>query len=436
MKYTGPQTNQARENFPFPYRTTDLDFIYALAEVKKAAALAHKDTKELDSDLADAIVQSCDEIIEKKHDTEFPLSALQGGAGTSIHMNVNEVVAARGQEILKEQGTDKQIHPNDHVNMSQSTNDANPSALRILCIRLSDTLLNQLDLLEQAFRDKAAEYPDVPKLARTHIQDAVPTTVAEEMHAYAAIINKNNQRLEQAKEHLFDLNLGGTAVGNSINASDAYRQKVYEHLKKITRIPVREAENLMAGTSSAGDFCFLSGAVFTACTDISKIAKDIRVLSSGPRGGIGEFTLEPLQPGSSIMPGKINPVLPEAVNQLFYMASGYNITIHQATHGANLELNVMFPIIADSLITLLKVTTSVIQTFREKCIEPLKVNKQRCRENLEQSTAYATLLTPVLGYDTVSSVVKTAVAEQKSIREVILEKEIMTEGEFEKAIRV
>jgi aspartate ammonia-lyase len=255
------------------------------------------------------------------------------------------------------------------------------------------------------------------------------------MESYAAITHRDAERISTVKEFLLQCNLGGTAIGNGINASSAYRQNVYTQLAQVTNLPLRPADNLMAGTSSATDFCHLSSVVYAACTDISKIAKDIRVLSSGPRGGIGEFSLKALQPGSSIMPGKVNPVVPEAVNQLYYLATGLNVTIHQATHGANLELNVMFPIIADAVITMLRMSQSVFASFTTSCVKPLEINEERCKENLERSTAYATLLTPVLGYDVVSKAVKKALDNDTSIRHVLVEQGTMTAEEFEEAVR-
>jgi aspartate ammonia-lyase len=435
MKYYGPQTTQALANFPFPYHKVDTGLVHAIAEVKKAVYQTLQKTDELEFDIAEALLQACDEILDGRHDTQFPLCALQGGAGTSLHMNVNEVLAARAQEILTEQNNQKSVHPNDHANLGQSTNDVNPTALRILCIRLTEELIETVRNLEQTFTEKAQQYAHVPKLGRTHIQDAVPTTVGEEMNAYAAIMKRNAERISAAKQFLYSCNLGGTAIGNGINASSAYRQNVYSHLAQVTHLPLQQGENLMAGTSSATDFCQLSSVVYAACTDVSKIAKDIRVLASGPRGGIGEFSLKSLQPGSSIMPGKVNPVLPEAVNQLYYMATGLNVTIHQAAHGANLELNVMFPIIADAVITMLRMSQSVFASFTTSCVKPLEINEERCKENLERSTAYATLLTPVLGYDVVSRAVKRALQDDTSIRQVLFEQGTMTEEEFEEAVR-
>lgn len=423
--YYGPQTQQALENFPFPLPTVSIEFIHALAEIKKAAAIAHMNIGALDNDIALAITETCDEIAKGTHDAQFVTAAVQGGAGTSINMNVNEVVAARASEI-----SGKHVHPNDHVNMSQSTNDVNPSALRITSIRLTLKLLAQVDHLIETFQAQSEKYKHTKKLARTHLQDAIPTTVGEEFASYTAILTRDKKRIEAAMGFLYDLNLGGTAIGNKLNASESYIEHVYTHLEEITGITVRQGENFMSLTSATTDFCQLSSVVTMLALDISKIATDLRILSSGPNGGIGEVSLQPLQPGSSIMPGKVNPVAAESMNQIFYYISGKNLTVHHASEAAQLELAIMFPVIADSIISSLKLLTSGIQVFADKCIATIHINEKRCLELLEKSTAYATLLTPILGYDTVSNAVKEAIKTHKSIRTIMVEKKLLTDEEF------
>lgn len=434
--YYGPQTLMALDNFPFPHRQVYAELIYAIAEVKKATAIGNMKAGDLDETIAEAIGQAADEVIAGKHDDQFPTVGLQGGAGTSIHMNVNEVLAARAEELLHQKKITRSVHPNDHVNMSQSTNDVNPSALRIACIRLSESLISELKALQKTFEEKAKEFAHVQKLARTHIQDAVPTTLGAECSSYAAMIERDITRIEHAKELLFELNLGGTAVGNAINASKAYRKESYKALCQITGMELKEAKNLMSFTSSGADICALSGAVTIACMTLSKIAIDLRFMASGPMGGIGEIRLEQLQPGSSIMPGKVNPVMPEAISQLYYFVNGKNMTIHQAAEASHLELAVMFPILADGIITVLKMSASVIGVFRKKCVATMEADEERCKEHLEKSTAYATLLSPLLGYDTTSAVVKEAVKRKTSIRAVVLEKGLMSEEDFNRAITV
>lgn len=430
-KFYGRQTEQAINNFPFPGQKASLELIYSITEIKKAAALAHKAVQELPENIADAIVLACNEILAGKYDDQFPLPSLQGGAGTSINMNVNEVIASLAAEKVNKRIN---IHPNDHVNKSQSTNDVNPSALKITCIKLTQILLKNLDSLIQSFEEKAKEFKTIPKLGRTHIQDALPTTLGAEFLSYASALKRNKKRLEEAVGYLYELNLGGTAIGNSINASDVYITEVYRQLKKQTGLPVKKAENLMSQTSSSGDFCHLSGVITILFTDICKIATDLRFLSSGPRGGIGEIRLKALQAGSSIMPGKINPVIPEAMNQIAYDIVGKNITILQAAQNANLELAIMFPILAHSLISLLKLASSGVFVFGLLCVSTISANQKKCKEYLEHSTAYATLLTPKLGYDVISSAVKEAIMRNVSLRTIIIEKQLLSEEEFDRLI--
>jgi aspartate ammonia-lyase len=418
----GKQTEAATENFPFDYPTVHLEFVYAIAMIKKAAAIANMKAEKISPEKSRKIVTACDEILSGKYNDQFVVKGFHGGAGTSVNMNVNEVIAALS-------GT----HPNDDVNAGQSTNDVNPSALKIASIKLTKKLLENLDYLIKTIENRAEEFKDVKKLGRTHMQDAVPTTLGAELKSYAATLKRDGQRIGAALNYLYQFNLGGTAIGNSINASKVYIESIYPELRKITGLEkLRALKNLMSGTSSDSDFCFLSSAINILCLDISKMATDLRFLSSGPNGGIGEIAFAELQPGSSIMPGKVNPIICETMNQIYYQVNGRNTTIHQAAEGAHLELGVMLPSIVDPLITILKIVTTGLKLFADRGIKKIIVNRERCLKLLERSTAYATLLTPHLGYDTVSAVVKEAVASKKSIREIILEKRLLTDEEFEK----
>ena len=422
--FYGPQTKASLENFPFDYHRTLREFIYAMVMIKKAAATANYKAGKLDKNQSEKIVTACDEILKGKYDDQFVVSAHHGGAGTSPHMNVNEVI-----------GNLSGTHPNDHVNASQSTNDVNPSALKIASIKLTEKLLDSLLYLIKVMDEKSKEYRDVRKLGRTHIQDAVPTTLGAELASYRDILIRDHKRIGDSLEYFYELNLGGTAVGNSINAPEVYIKNVYLELQKVTGIKnLKPLENLMSGTSSDTDFCFLSSAVNILCLDISKIALDLRFMNSGPRGGIGEISFKELQPGSSIMPGKVNPIVAETMNQTYYLVSGKNLSIHQAAEGAQLELGVMLPIIADSLITILKTVETALRLFADRGIKNIVVNRERCLEHLEKSTAYSTLLTPILGYDTVSKVVKESVATGRTMRKIILEKELLSEAELEKLL--
>ncbi len=434
-KYYGSQTEKALNNFPFSFRQTPRNFIYAIAEIKKAAALAHSEVGELDSTRAKAIARACEELLDGKFDDQFLLPAFQGGAGTSNHMNVNEVVGNRATEIIKEGGKEMRVHGNDHVNMSHSTNDVMPSALKIVAVRLAGSVLASLDGMIAAFEKKSKEFAHIYKLGRTHMQDAVPTTLGAEMASYAEALRRGRKRLAGAREQLLELNLGGSAIGNAINASPKYRTKLYQQLQKVTKLKVYQAKNMMSQTGSNTDFVFLSETLTGIGVDLSKIAGDFRILSSGPKGGFAELILPELQPGSSIMPGKVNPVMPEALSQLYYLLSGNNLTIEHAAHGAQLELGVMMPIITDRLIESLTLAHEMIGQFTEKCIKGLKANETQIKAHLENSTAYSTLVSPVIGYDAAAQAVKDALAQGKTFREVVLEKKLLSEKQFDKIVR-
>ncbi len=419
-KYFGKQTEKALDNFPYPLPLVHIELIYALAQIKKSAAKANTRSGILSSSTAQSIVKASEDIIKGKYGDQFVTTSLQGGAGTSINMNVNEVIATLAR-----------AHPNDHVNCSQSTNDVNPSALKIACLILLPILFKNIEQLVKSFQSKAKQYNSIKKLSRTHLQDAIPTSISEEFLSYAAIIERDGFRIKESQQYLYELNLGGTAIGNSINASKKYIKYVYEELRKDTKLSLRPAENLMSQTSSSSDFCHLSSLLTILALDMSKIATDLRILSSGPAGGIGEVRLQSLQDGSSIMPGKVNPVIPESMNQVYYFISGKNLSLHQAAEASSLELAIMFPVVADSLLSSLKLLISAVKVFDEKCIRTLAVDKKRCQQLLEQSTAYATLLTPKLGYDKVSELVKEANASQKTLRETVLKNKVLNEKEFD-----
>ena len=431
-KYYGPQTEKALKNFPFDVYKVHKEFIFALVQIKKAAAIANFEAGNFSRNIKNAIVKACDDILAGGWKDQFPLRALQGGAGTSTNMNVNEVVAARATEIL---GNKIVVHPNDHVNRSQSTNDANPSAIKVASFTLTQSLQKTLANLVAALEQKSREFAKVTKLARTHLQDAIPTTLGAEFGSYAAIVRWHQEKINRVIFYCQELNLGGTAIGNSMNASPKYISVVYRELNKITKQKFHPANNLMSQTSSQTDFLAISQAVTALCVDLSKIASDLRLLASGPRGGFAEIALLELQKGSSIMPGKVNPVLPETVNQLYYLISGNNLTIEHAAHAAQLELGVMFPTIADRLLQTLKLTAEVVEQFTERCIKPLRANKKRALQLLEQSTAYSTMLTPKLGYDAVTEAVKESLKTGKTLREVVLEKKLMTNKEFDSIIK-
>src|SRR3989338_1873208 len=439
-KYYGVQTEKAIKNFPFDFRHTYKELIYAVVEIKKAAARAHAAARELDKKRASALVRACDEILAGKHDAQFVLPSFQGGMGTSNHMNVNEVIAIRATESLLRRTSDEasphRIHPNDDVNMSHSTNDVMPSALKISAIRLTDKLLTSTDILIASFEKKAKQFSKILKLGRTHMQDAVPITLGEEFASYAETIRRRQRGIREAREYLLELSLGGSAVGNSINVSSKYKKHLYRELQKVTKLAVRPAKSLCSQTASVTDFLVVSQSLTALSTDLSKIAGDFRILSSGPKGGFGELILPELQAGSSIMPGKVNPVLPEALSQLYYLVSGNNLTIEHAVEGGQLELGVMMPIITDRLVESLKLSAEMLEQFAKKCVAIAQANHARIKEHLEKSTAYATLLNPIIGYDKAAECVKEAVASGKTLREVVLEKKLLTPKEFDKVVKL
>ena len=430
--YYGEETKKALKNFPFHTHNTRMEFILAMVKIKRAAAVANYKVGNFSLEVKDAIVKSCDEVLGGNYESQFPISSLQGGAGTAVHMNVNEIIANVATSFL---GNKMKIHPNDHVNCSQSTNDVNPSALRIASLSLLEELNKSLSCLVNSFEDKSKEFKNINKLARTHLEDAVPTTLGAEFLAYAFNLKKHEGEIRLASELCKALNMGGTAIGNGINAKPIYVKEFYRELNNITNRRFAKVNNLMASTSSQTDFLIISQVVTSLCVELSKIASDFRLMASGPYGGIGEVILPELQKGSSIMPGKVNPVIPETVNQLYYIVSGNNLSIEKAVESAQLELGVMLPVIVDKLIESIKLTTEVINSFDELCVKKVIANEERCRENLENSLAYSISLVPHLGYDIVSNIVKKAILTKKKLREIVVEEKYLSESEFDKIIK-
>lgn len=426
-KYFGEETNKALRNFPFSTHPVKMEFILALIKIKKAAAIANFKSGGLSLAVKNAITKASDEILSGKLKGQFLLSSFQGGAGTAINMNVNEVLAARATEIL---GGKTLVHPNDHVNRSQSTNDVNPSAIKVA----TSSLLLELDAalagLVKTFEAKAKTFSKIIKLGRTHMQDAVPTTLGAEFKAYAGNLKGKRQSLEHVRSLAFILNLGGTAIGNSVNASPKYIAEVYRELNKITKARFVPAENFSSKTGSHTDFVVISQAVTALCVELSKIANDFKFMSSGPRGGIGEIILPELQKGSSIMPGKVNPVLPETINQLYFLVSGNNLTIEKAAEASQMELGVMLPVIADRLLESVQLTAQTIRQFDRLCVARVKADVKKCREYLENSTAFATFLAPKYGYDAVSQMVKACVKTGSSFKAEMLQSGLMKEKDW------
>ena len=428
--YYGSETRKALENFPISRITVDYRIIWALAYVKKAAAIANAKLGNIPSDIGDAIVQACDEVIARKFDSQFVTTVIQGGAGTSINMNVNEVVANRASEILgKEFGYVSDL---EHVNFSQSTNDSVPTAIKVASMRLLQDVVKELYLLSEAFAAKGTEFENVIKVGRTHLQDAVPVSLGQEFNAYAACATRGAKRLEEILNgELRYVNLGGTAIGTGISSSQAFIDLSVEALRDITELDVQTAADLVDATQNVDVFVDLSGRVKSIFAGLSKIANDLRMMAGGPRANLFEIRLPERQKGSSIMPGKVNPVVPELINQVFFQILGNDATITEAASQGQFELNVMGPVLAFNLLQSLVLARNSLEVFREKCIDGIVANEERCRELLEQSFCTVTALNPHVGYYKATEVAKEAFASGKTVREICLEKGLFSESEID-----
>jgi aspartate ammonia-lyase len=427
----GAQTQRARENFPISGLPPQPDYLWGMVMIKKAAALANMDTGRLDKAIGEAIVEAADEALAGKHQADFVIDPWQAGAGTSHNMNVNEVLAGRASQLL---GDDRKVHANDHVNMAQSSNDANPTAVRLGALRLLPGLVEALEGLQHALARKADEFDAIVKPARTHLQDAVPIRLGQEFSGYAAAIEKAVERVSVAGESLEELNIGATAAGTGINAEVEYIDAIIKHLRDLTGFNVRRGENFFRLTQSGADMAHLSSTVRNAAVEISRIASDIRLLGSGPRTSIAELILPTVQPGSSIMPGKINPSMAEMMNMVCFQVIGFDETCSLAAHGGQLDLNVFWPVFGFNLLFGMMLLRNGVIAFTERCIAGLEADEERCRELVEQSLMLGTALTDYIGYEKAAELAKQAYAERKTIREVVLEKGIMGEEELEKVL--
>ena len=426
-KLYGIQTARAAENFALDYKRTDLQLVYAIVTIKKAAALTYKKLGIGKEGVYEAICDACDTILSGKVDDSFVTNALQGGAGTSTNMNVNEVVTNLSlQKLGYSCGRYDIIHPLDDVNRGQSTNDVYPTALRIAAIKKLRALSDNCASLQQALQIKENEFEDIKKLGRTELMDAVPITLGREFGAYAQAIARDRWRLYKVEERLRQVNIGGTAVGCGDNANRKYRIGVIEELRELTGIGLATAEYPMDITQNNDVFVEASGLLKALSVNLTKIANDLRLMNSGPNGGLSEITLQPLQMGSTIMPGKVNPVLPEMVMQISMkvMANDYAITM--AASRGEFELNAFFPLIADSLLENLTLLTNATELFRTKCIETLKPNIKRCQELLENSNAFATAYTNSLGYDKVNEIIQESNGNPEKVREKLKSMDINT----------
>jgi fumarate hydratase, class II len=434
--YYAAQTQRAVENFPVSGMRPYPAFIWSMAVIKRCAAAVHKDLGLLEPRLADAIIQAADEVIAGKFNDQFVVDPFQAGAGTSHNMNANEVIANRASEILGYglDAKDKPVHPNDHVNMAQSTNDTIPTAIRLGVLWRLDELTATLKHAADAFRAKAQEADDVVKSGRTHLQDAVPIRMSQEFGAYAKAIERNIEKIGLAAEGLRRLGIGGTANGTGLNAHPEYHARMIQKITELTGITVYESDDLFESMQSMQDATFFSSALRTAAQDFTRIASDIRLLSSGPTTGLAEITCPPVQPGSSIMPGKVNPVLAEMLNMAMFHIMGNDLTVMMASQAGQLELNVMMPIIAHNLNEMIQVMIGSVRAFTDKCVVGLIINKDKAEAWLALNPILVTALNPVIGYIKGAEVAKKALAENRSIREIVVELGYMTDEEAAKAL--
>lgn len=435
--YFGISSLRAFENFNISNDRVNKHLIDALVLIKKAAAMTHINIGEISKNIGNAIISACDEVLEGHYDNDFITNALQGGAGTSTNMNVNEVIANRAIEILGgEKGDYSIVHPINHVNLSQSTNDVYPTALRIAGIKLLRELSEEFALLQESFQRKEDEFADIIKLGRTQLMDALPIMVGQEFGAYAQAIARDRWRLYKVEERLRQINIGGTAIGTGMNATRKYIFTITEILRDITGIGLARAEYPIDITQNNDVFVEVSGLLKSASVNLIKISNDLRLMASGPKGGFGEIKLKPMQAGSSIMPGKVNPVIPEMVVQTSIKVISNDLSITMAAQQGLLELNAFMPIIADSLLDSLEIMKKSIKIFREKCIDLIEVDSENCMKHLINSTALATALVNHMGYDEAAEISKKALSNNKSIKEILLKENIMTEEEADKILNL
>lgn len=432
--YYGIQTMRGMENFNIS--GVSLNFypvlVQALAMVKKAAAEANYELNILDEDIAKAIIAACTEIQKGKYMYHFVVDMIQGGAGTSTNMNANEVIANRALEILgKEKGQYEFCHPNNHVNLSQSTNDAYPTAVKIALYNNNQTLIKILKQLVESFKAKGKEFADVIKMGRTQLQDAVPMTLGQSFEAWGTTLDEEVQRLDENARLFLEINMGATAIGTGINSDPDYAEKVVKHLQLITGLDLKNAENLVEATQDTGSFVMYSSAIKRLAVKLSKISNDLRLLSSGPRTGLNEINLPPMQPGSSIMPGKVNPVIPEVVNQIAFKVIGNDLTVTLGAEAGQLELNVMEPVIVQSIFESVEMLKSGMLTLKHRCIDGITANKERCLQLVQGSIGIVTALVPSLGYEICSNLAKEALESNRSVYELSIEKGLLSKEELD-----
>ena len=433
--YYGVQALRAKKNFPITHQQLHPEFIKSMAKIKKAAAITNRDAGLLPLNIASAIMKACDDLIAGKFTDAFIVDAIQGGAGTSANMNANEVIANRAIEILGgTKGDYSLVHPNDHVNMAQSTNDVIPSAGKLTAITLLTDTVKELNRLYEALMDKAEEFDSVLKMGRTQLQDAVPMRLGQSFHAYASVLHRDLLRLEDAKHTLEMLNMGGTAIGSSINVSPLYLKNICKNLNKITKGNFYLSDDLFDATQNLDGFVSVSGVLKTCAVNLSKMCNDLRLLSSGPKTGIGEINLPARQNGSSIMPGKINPVIPEVVSQVAFNIIGHDYTITMAAEAGQLELNAFEPVIFYTLFESIETLGHAVQTLTDNCILGITANEKHCKDLVNASAGIATALCPSIGYAASAALAKESLKTNVPVRTLAVTKGYVTEAEADKLL--
>lgn len=424
--YYGINTLRALENFNINSQKTNINLIKNIVLIKKACAIVNKNLNKIEENKANAIIEACKNILDGNYLNEFNISSLQGGAGTSTNMNVNEVVANIALELLdRKKGDYEFLHPLNHVNLSQSTNDVYPTALKITCINYIRLLSSHLADLQEELQKKENEYANILKLGRTQLMDAVPMMVGQSFGAYAKAISRDRWRIYKVEERLRQINMGATAIGTGLNAENKYIYMITDELQKLSGLGLSRSDFLIDNTQNLDVFVEASGLLKACATNLLKISNDLRLLNSGPKGGFNEIILDSVQAGSSIMPGKVNPVICEMIGQISIKVISNDLSITTASSMGQLELNAFTPLIANSILESLEILIDGVKIFEEKCIKTLKVNKEKCLSNLENSTAYVTALVTHIGYDKASYIAKKSLEENKTIKEIVLEENIL-----------
>ncbi|MGE7657032.1 aspartate ammonia-lyase [Bacillus altitudinis] len=430
--YYGVQTLRAKENFPITGYRMHEELIRAFAIVKKAAAQANMEVGRLYEGIGNAIVQASDEVIEGKLHEYFIVDPIQGGAGTSMNMNANEVIGNRALEIMGHQkGEYIHLSPNTHVNMSQSTNDSFPTAIHIAVLKQLDILLETMQAMHDVFQKKAKEFDHVIKMGRTHLQDAVPIRLGQEFEAYSRVLSRDIKRINQSKQHLYEVNMGATAVGTGLNADPRYIKIVVKKLADISGLPLVGAEHLVDATQNTDAYTEVSAALKVCMMNMSKIANDLRLMASGPRAGLAEIALPARQPGSSIMPGKVNPVMAELINQIAFQVIGNDHTICLASEAGQLELNVMEPVLVFNLLQSISIMNNGFRSFTDHCLADIEANEKRLKEYVEKSAGVITAVNPHLGYEAAARIAREAILTGQSIRDLCLQNDVLTEEELD-----